>query len=158
MSKWWFSRLFFRKKKTVQPEIEHLDFNVIENTSTLQCPTRDRVRGPVGRKRPTRATSAMFPQRVQNADSLVAGEKSCNESFFRKSDGSDFNQTNSCSESAVCNSVIQRDAIIHSDQRTPSGFSITFKFYNFILLYHVSYSSLLFSFDHSLPSSRVKMF
>lgn len=125
MSKWWFSSLFFRKKKTVPPESDLLDFQAIEKTNPLSCPTRDRVRGPQGRKRPTKAISVTLRQSAYGDDSSDPGSHSCRESFVRrdgKSDGN-FNQTTNCSESATGSPARVRDAIISSDLRTPSTFS-----------------------------------
>lgn len=108
--------MFFRKKKSVPPESDHLDFQAIEKTSPLSCPTRDRVRGPQGRRRPTKAVSVTLRQSAYGNDSSDTGSNTCRESFIRKSDGN-FNQTTGCDESPAVNSGL----------RPP--FPITFKFY-----------------------------
>lgn len=131
MSKWWFSHLFFRKKKIVPLETHHPDFATIENTCPLSCPTRDRAKGPPGRKRPTRAVSATLPARVQEEENdsskAVARRDSCHESLFSKNDGN-FNQTTGCVDIDACDlqqpsAALHHDTVIASDQQTPEGSS-----------------------------------
>ena len=73
-TRWWltsFASFFFRRKKqlpaaTVAPsDVDVLQ--TVEGADALPCPTKDRVRGPPGRKRPSRPSTVSFPVRASAA-------------------------------------------------------------------------------------------
>jgi hypothetical protein len=117
MSKWWFTGFFFRKKKTTSQlsQKNELDFHSIENTTPLSSPTRDRVRGPAGRKRPSKGNILAVTQTDhENHDSnAVVTDSTCHESSQVANGDDNFNQSVDCHESADCKSAqCQSDSIV----------------------------------------------
>lgn len=115
MSKWWFSSLFTRKKKRVQPVPPEIDFEAIDSATTLACPTRSRVRGPQGRKKPSRASCPPSVQEVSQSsthDSLPSKRETKDKDSSAVVSDSNFNQTTRCSDSQTDDSAQLRHSSI----------------------------------------------
>lgn len=101
MAKWWFTSLFFRKKKCVQPEPPVIDFGAIDSVTTLSCPTRTRVKGPQGRKKPTRASCPPVVREMSHSPACESQEHQEESKESMSGSDSNFNQTTTCNESLV---------------------------------------------------------